>query len=54
LLVVVGTRAAVTHNRYLHDTSLSLGNEETPIERYAQLAGKNIVDAKYNMHELVN
>ena len=24
------------------------------IEEYAQLAGKNIVDVKYNMHELVD
>ena len=35
-------------------SSLDLGNEELPIEKYVQLAGEKIVDAKYNMAELVD
>ena len=36
-------------------SSLDLGSEELlPIEKYVQLAGQKIVDAKYNMDGLVN
>ena len=36
-------------------SSLNLGSEELHVEEYVQLAGdKTIVDAKYNMIELVN
>ena len=35
-------------------SSLNLGSEEMPIEEYVQLAGEEIVDAKYNMAELVD
>ena len=34
--------------------SLNLGSEEMPIEEYVQLAGEEIVDARYNIVELVD
>ena len=34
--------------------SLNIGSEEMPIEGYVQLVGEEIVDAKYNMVELVD
>ncbi len=35
-------------------SSLNLGSEEMPIEEYVQLAWEVIVDAEYNMAELVD
>ena len=35
-------------------SSLNLGSEEMPVEEYVPLAGEEIVDAKYNMIELVD
>ena len=35
-------------------SSLNLGSEEMPIEEYVQLAREEIVDAEYNMVELVD
>ena len=35
-------------------SSLNLRSEELPIEEYVQLVGEKIVDAKYNMIELVD
>ena len=34
--------------------SLNLASEEMPIEEYVQLVGEKIIDAKYNMSELVD
>ena len=33
---------------------MNLGSEELPIEEYVQLVGEEIVDAEYNMAELVD
>ena len=35
-------------------SSLNLGSEEMPIEESVQLVGEEIVDAKYNIDELVD
>ena len=35
-------------------SSLNLGNEEMAIDDYVQLVGEEIIDAKYNMAELLD
>jgi hypothetical protein len=35
-------------------SSLNLGIEDLPIKEYVQLVGEEIVDAKYNIVELVD
>ena len=35
-------------------SSLNLGSEKLPIEEFVQMAGEQIVDAQYNMVELVD
>jgi hypothetical protein len=35
-------------------SSLNLGSEKMPIEEFVQLLGEEIVDAKYNIDELVD